>query len=98
MPKRYRGEKHRGGMRSDSWTLREASSRFRELVRRAKTDGPQVVTVRGREEVIVVAAREFRRLKRERTGKALVKIMRNCPSDLDIERPGERLPVRDGGI
>ena len=45
-----------------SWQLQEAKQRFSELVRRALDEGPQVVTRRGEEAVVVVSAREFRRL------------------------------------
>jgi prevent-host-death family protein len=44
------------------WQLQEAKQRFSELVRRALYEGPQVVTRHGEEAVVVVAAREYRRL------------------------------------
>ncbi len=45
-----------------SWQVQEAKQRFSELVRRALEEGPQVVTRRGEEVVVVVPAEEFRRL------------------------------------
>jgi prevent-host-death family protein len=79
-----------------SWRLHDAKARFSELVRRAKSEGPQLVTVHGRDEVVVVAADEFRRLKGEQTGRALVTLMRNSPlGDIDIEPSRVRLPVRN---
>lgn len=45
-----------------AWQLQEAKQRFSELVRRALDEGPQVVTRRGEEAVVVVSAREFHRL------------------------------------
>ena len=45
-----------------AWQLQEAKQRFSELVRRALVEGPQVVTRRGEEAVVVVSAREYRRL------------------------------------
>ena len=39
------------------WPLQDAKARFSELVRRVRSDGPQHVTVRGRDEVVVVAGR-----------------------------------------
>jgi prevent-host-death family protein len=45
-----------------SWQLQEAKQHFSELVRRALDEGPQVVTRRGEEAVVVVSVREFRRL------------------------------------
>ena len=41
------------------WRLQDAKARFSELVRRARSDGPQHVTVQGRDEVVVVARRNF---------------------------------------
>ena len=54
------------------------------------------MTVRGRDEVVVVAAEEFRRMKGERTGAALIAALQASPyRDIDIEPQRERLPVRD---
>ena len=47
-----------------SWQLQEAKQRFSELVRRALEEGPQVVTRRGEEVVVVVRAEDFDRLSR----------------------------------
>ncbi len=78
------------------WPLQDAKARFSELVRRVRTEGPQHVTVHGREEVVVVAADEFRRLKGERTGKALIAALQASPyRDIDLEPRRARLPVRD---
>ena len=64
-------------------------------MRRVRTEGPQDVTVHGREEVVVAAAEEFRRLKGDRTGAALVAALQASPyRDIDIEPKRERLPVR----
>ena len=59
------------------WPLQDAKARFSELVRRVRSEGPQHVTVHGRDEVVVVAAEEFRRLKGERTGAALIAPCKN---------------------
>ena len=45
-----------------AWKLEEAKARFSEVVRRAKSEGPQRVSVRGRDAVVVMAADEFDRL------------------------------------
>jgi prevent-host-death family protein len=44
------------------WQVQEAKQKFSELVQRALDEGPQLVTRRGKEVVVVVAAKEFRRL------------------------------------
>lgn len=45
-----------------SWSLQDAKAHFSEVVRRARSEGPQRVTVRGRDAVLVVAAEEAARL------------------------------------
>ena len=82
--------------RADYWPLQDAKARFSELVRKVRSDGPQHVTVHGRDEVVVIAAEEFRRLKGGVTGKALVEVMRASPHrDVEIEPSRGSLPVRD---
>jgi len=44
------------------WQLQEAKQKFSQLVQRALDEGPQVVTRRGEEAVVVLSAEEFRRL------------------------------------
>jgi prevent-host-death family protein len=77
------------------WLLQDAKARFSELVRRVRSEGPQHVTVHGRDEVVVVAAEEFRRLKGESSGDALIAAMQASPyRDIDIEPKRDRMPVR----
>jgi prevent-host-death family protein len=76
--------------------LQEAKARFSEVVRRAKQEGPQHVTVHGRQEVVVVAADDNRRLAGERSGKALVEALQAAPHrSVGIEPSRTPLPVRD---
>jgi hypothetical protein len=68
----------------------------RRLPQNAKAGPQQQVTVHGREEVVVVAAKEFRCLTGNLTGKALVAVMQASPRrDVDIESTRGRTPVRD---
>ena len=78
------------------WLLQDAKARFSELVRRVRSEGPQHVTVHGRDEVVVLSAEEFRRLKGERSGEALIAAMQASPyRDIDIEPTREPMPVRE---
>ena len=43
------------------WQLREARNRLSEVVRLARSDGPQTITVRGEDAVVVISAAEYRR-------------------------------------
>jgi antitoxin Phd len=45
-----------------AWKLEDAKARFSEVVRRARTEGPQRVTVRGKEAVVVISVEELERL------------------------------------
>jgi prevent-host-death family protein len=82
--------------RSGHWLLRDAKARFSELVRKARGEGPQHVTVHGREEVVVIAAEEFRRLKGSETGAALIAAMQASPHrEVHIEPARAPAPVRD---
>jgi prevent-host-death family protein len=86
----------RGSRQPRHWLLQDAKARFSELVRRVRSEGPQHVTVHGRDEVVVIAAEEFRRLKGDLTGQALIATMQTSPHrDIDIEPRGVRTPVRD---
>ena len=78
------------------WLLQDAKARFSELVRKVRSEGPQHVTVHGRDEVVVIAAEEFRRLQGDVTGEALIKAMQASPyRDIDIEPKRQPMPVRD---
>jgi prevent-host-death family protein len=77
------------------WPLQDAKARFSELVRRVRSEAPQHVTVHGRDEVVVISAEEFRRLKGDRTGESLIGAMQASPyRDIDIEPKRGRMPVR----
>ncbi len=81
--------------RPGRWLLQDAKARFSELVRRGRSEGPQHVTVHGRDEVVVIAAEEFRRLKGDLTGEALIAAMQASPHrEVDIEPSRAPMPVR----
>jgi prevent-host-death family protein len=78
------------------WRLQDAKARFSELVRRVRSDGPQHVTVHGREEVVVVTADEFNRLKGGATGKDLIAALQSSPyPEIDLAPKRLPMPVRD---
>src|SRR3979490_1989824 len=69
----------RARRRPGHWLLQDAKARFSELVRKVRSEGPQHFTVHGRDEVVVIAAEEFRRLKGAVTGKALIDVGASAP-------------------
>jgi prevent-host-death family protein len=77
------------------WSLQDAKARFSELVRSAHRDGPQLVTLHGRDAVVVVDADEFRRLKGARTGQVLIDALQASPHrDIEVEPRRFPMPVR----
>lgn len=77
------------------WRLQDAKARFSELVRMAHRDGPQHVTLHGRDAVVVVDAGEFNRLKGARTGELLIDALQASPHrQVEIEPSRSAMPVR----
>jgi len=82
--------------RPGHWLLQDAKARFSELVRKVRSEGPQHVTVHGRDEVVIIAAEEFRRLKGGMSGRALIQAMQASPyPEIDLEPKRAPMPVRD---
>ena len=82
-------------LKTGRWLLQDAKARFSELVRRVRSEGPQHITVHGRDEVVVISAEEFRRLKGDLTGEALIAAMQASPHrDIEIESKRAPMPVR----
>lgn len=74
-----------------TWPLQDAKSRFSELVDRVLSEGPQLVTRRGADAVVVLAAPDYRRL----TGQdSLLSTLLHAPrgAPLDVERSTD--PIR----
>lgn len=79
-----------------SWPLQDAKARLSELIRKAQSEGPQHVTVHGRDSVVVLSEEEYSRLSGERSGQRLVDLLRSSPlCDVEIEHSKVRGPVRD---
>jgi prevent-host-death family protein len=91
--------RRKGGQKTGQWLLQDAKARFSELVRRVRSEGPQRVTVHGRDEVVVISAEEFRRLKGDLSGKALIAAMQASPHrDIGLEPGRARIPVRKSSL
>ena len=80
------------------WPLQDAKARFSELVRKARNEGPQHVTLHGRDEVVVIAAEEFNRLNGDLTGAVLVAAAQASPyrdvRDIGLAPARVQMPVR----
>lgn len=74
------------------WTVAEAKAKFSELIDKALSRGPQIVTRSGRKAVVIVAADEWER-KTRRTGN-LAEFLAASPlrgSGLKVRRSRGRL-------
>lgn len=79
-----------------AWKLEDAKARFSELVRRVRSEGPQRVTVHGRDAVVVVAAEEYARLRPPPPAVDLATLLAGSPlARLDLDPAAERSPVRE---
>jgi prevent-host-death family protein len=95
-PPRAELRRRKRSLKSGHWLLQDAKARFSELVRRVRSEGPQHVTVHGRDEVVVISADEFHRLKGDRNGDLLIAAMQASPyRDIDIEPSRAPMPVRE---
>jgi prevent-host-death family protein len=95
-PKPARTRRRPRNAKPGQWLLQDAKARFSELVRRVHSEGPQRVTVHGRDEVVVISADQFRRLKGDLTGKALIAAMQASPDrGLEIAPKRTSMPVRE---
>lgn len=74
-------------MKETTWPLQDAKNRLSELVDRAKAGVPQIITRRGKQEVVVVGIEDFRKISAREQD--LVSFLRSSPLagvDLQIER------------
>ena len=78
------------------WKLEDAKPRLSELVRKARGEGPQRVTVRGRDAVVVVASDEFNTLQAHAARRSLRGLLANSPlRDLEFGERGVEGPIRE---
>ena len=72
-----------------TWQLQEAKSRFSELVELTLKEGPQLVTRRGEDAVVILAANDYRRLSDQKS--RLKDCLLNAPRGeaLELERSPE---------
>jgi prevent-host-death family protein len=69
------------------WQLQEAKNKFSQVVDEALVKGPQVVTRRGEEVVVIISTEEYDRLKKSQS--SLTDFFRQSPLvgvELDLNR------------
>ena len=72
------------------WQLQTAKARFSEVFRRARSEGPQLITRQGKEGVVMISDEQYEQLVgRSRQPKSLLQFFRESPLvgvELDLER------------
>ena len=65
-------------MKKSRWQLQDAKNRLSEVVRKAREEGPQTITLHGNDLVVVVDAQQFDKLTRRSRG-SLIEFFRESP-------------------
>lgn len=72
------------------WQVQTAKARFSEVFRRARAEGPQLITRQGKEGVVMISDEQYEELVgRSHQPKTLVEFFRTSPLvgvELDLER------------
>lgn len=76
-----------------TWQLQEAKNRFSEVVDLTLKEGPQLVTRRGEEAVVILAAKDYRRLSGQATN--VVACLLNAPRGEPLVLERSRESIRD---
>jgi len=78
----------------NAWQLQDAKARLSELVQKARIEGPQRITVRGRATAVILSEEDYERLSGPKPG--FVDFMTSSPLagvELDVDR--EQTLTRD---
>jgi antitoxin Phd len=75
-----------------AWQLQDAKARFSELVQKAIDEGPQTVTRRGRDAVVVLSAKDYAKLQEK--GPSLVEVLMSGPEG-ELDLPERRVQERE---
>ncbi len=71
-----------------SWKLQDAKAKFSQVVENALKTGPQYVTRRGQEAVVILSVKEFQKITTKKP--TLKEFLLNCPKmddGFEFERP-----------
>jgi antitoxin Phd len=74
------------------WQLQEAKARFSELVQKALDEGPQTVTRRGQEAVVVLSVEDYKKLEACRP--SLLEVLMSGPEG-ELELPEREARERE---
>ncbi|GDX58853.1 antitoxin [Comamonadaceae bacterium] len=75
-----------------TWQLQEAKSRFSEVVDLSLKEGPQLVTRRGQDAVVILAASDYRRMS---GAPSLLKTLFSAPRGTPLILDRSQEPIRE---
>lgn len=79
-----------------TWKLEDAKARFSEVVRLAQNANPQLVTVRGKDAVVVLSADQFAQLLPLMAQPNIHEFLSQSPLNrLEFDQPSVQSPVRE---
>ena len=71
--------------KSKTWQLQEAKAKFSEVVERAIHEGPQFVTRRNKDQVVVITAKEYETLRHPKPTPDLLEALLHCPPGPELK-------------
>ncbi len=81
----------------NTWQLQEAKARLSEVIKKARKEGPQSITVHGQPSVVVLSSGEYERLKKPKGN--FVEFMRRSPLfGVDLKLGREQTLTREADI
>ena len=78
-----------------SWPVQDAKARFSKFLETCLTEGPQMVTRRGQEAVVILSANDYRRMSGT---PSLLNLLFNAPRGEPLEIVRSQEPIRDIGL
>ena len=73
----------------ETWSLQDAKAKLSELVRQVKANGPHIISLRGKPEIVMMTLKDYEALQSQRP--SLMQLMKSSPlagMDMDVERTG----------
>lgn len=77
------------------WTLAEAKDQLSRVVRQAVDEGPQTISVRGRETAVVIGKAEYDRLRAATPPRDFKSYLLSIPSLDDVDLSRDNTPAPD---
>jgi prevent-host-death family protein len=78
-----------------TWTLAEAKDQLSQVVRRAVDEGPQTISVRGRETAVVIGKAEYDRLRPNAAPRDFKTYLLSIPSLDGVDLNRDTAPAPD---